>query len=202
MLKRQGQMVNFDKSALCVSPSFSNVEGARLASIIRVSLVDCHERYLGLPCFSSRKQTEGYSYVHIGAVRIILTLHGRKGLPVTARIALLNTVYKDYEQAIIGTCLSTLHAGSVSLTRSSQKHYKSCKHDLRSHSPNDPDSPWIDLLPIQNKPLPIYDKAIQIPRNEGRLPQIQPIPCFMASSYDHDFPPIEPTSNPEKEQVF
>ncbi|KAK3221320.1 hypothetical protein Dsin_008345 [Dipteronia sinensis] len=38
-----------------------------------------------------------------------------KGLPVTARMALLNTVFKDYEQAIIGTCLSTLHVGSISL---------------------------------------------------------------------------------------
>ncbi|KAK2665951.1 hypothetical protein Ddye_004525 [Dipteronia dyeriana] len=59
---------------------------------------------------------EGYSHLHIGAIRIILTLHGRKGLPVTARIALLNTIYKQYEHAIIGTCLSTLHAGSISLT--------------------------------------------------------------------------------------
>ncbi|KAK2641133.1 hypothetical protein Ddye_022896 [Dipteronia dyeriana] len=59
---------------------------------------------------------EGYSHLHIEAIRIILTLHGRKGLPVTTRIALLNTIYKQYEHAIIGTCLSTLHAGSISLT--------------------------------------------------------------------------------------
>ncbi|KAK2658556.1 hypothetical protein Ddye_005089 [Dipteronia dyeriana] len=59
---------------------------------------------------------EGYSHLHIRAIRIILTLHGRKGLPVTTRIALLNTIYKQYEHAIIGTCLSTLHAGIISLT--------------------------------------------------------------------------------------
>ncbi|KAK2650262.1 hypothetical protein Ddye_017751 [Dipteronia dyeriana] len=59
---------------------------------------------------------EGYSHLHIRAIRIILTLHGRKGLPVTARIALLNTIYKQSEHAIIGTCMSTLHAGSISLT--------------------------------------------------------------------------------------
>ncbi|KAK2633765.1 hypothetical protein Ddye_028557 [Dipteronia dyeriana] len=52
---------------------------------------------------------EGYSHLHIGAVRIILTLDGRKGLPVTAKIALLNTIYKQYEHTVIGTCLSTLH---------------------------------------------------------------------------------------------
>ncbi|KAK2655405.1 hypothetical protein Ddye_008457, partial [Dipteronia dyeriana] len=59
---------------------------------------------------------EDYSHLHIGAIRIVLTLHGRKGLSVTAKIALLNTIYKDYEYAIIGTCLSTLYAGSISLT--------------------------------------------------------------------------------------
>ncbi|KAK2645918.1 hypothetical protein Ddye_021113 [Dipteronia dyeriana] len=48
---------------------------------------------------------EGYSYLHIVAIRIILILHGRKGLPVTARIALLNTIYKEYEHPIIETCL-------------------------------------------------------------------------------------------------
>ena len=41
---------------------------------------------------------------------------GRKGLPVTARIALLDTRFKQYEQATIGTVLTTLHAGSVVLT--------------------------------------------------------------------------------------
>ncbi|KAK2634646.1 hypothetical protein Ddye_029438 [Dipteronia dyeriana] len=59
---------------------------------------------------------EGYSQLHIGAIRIVLTLHRRKGLPVTARIALLNTIYKEYEHAVIGTYLSTLHTGSISLT--------------------------------------------------------------------------------------
>ncbi|KAH9698061.1 hypothetical protein KPL71_023864 [Citrus sinensis] len=34
---------------------------------------------------------EGYTHLHLGGVRLILTLHGRKGLPVTARIALLDT---------------------------------------------------------------------------------------------------------------
>ncbi|KAK2646560.1 hypothetical protein Ddye_021755 [Dipteronia dyeriana] len=46
---------------------------------------------------------EGYSHLHIGVIRIVLTLHGRKGLPVTARIALLNTIYKEYKHAVIGT---------------------------------------------------------------------------------------------------
>ncbi|KAL5764175.1 hypothetical protein ACOSQ2_016769 [Xanthoceras sorbifolium] len=32
---------------------------------------------------------KGYSHLHLGVVRIILTLHGHKGLPVTTRLALL-----------------------------------------------------------------------------------------------------------------
>ncbi|KAH9792616.1 hypothetical protein KPL71_004194 [Citrus sinensis] len=49
-------------------------------------------------------------------VRLILTLHDRKGLPVIARIALLDTRFKQYQHAVIGTVLTTLHAGSVLLT--------------------------------------------------------------------------------------
>ena len=49
-------------------------------------------------------------------MRLILTLHGRKGLPVTARVALLDTQFKQFQDAVIGTVLTTLHAGSVLLT--------------------------------------------------------------------------------------
>ena len=59
---------------------------------------------------------EGYTHLHLGGVRLILTLHGRKGLLVTARIALLDTRFKQYQHAIIGTVLTTLHAGSALLT--------------------------------------------------------------------------------------
>ncbi|KAH9668421.1 hypothetical protein KPL70_021414 [Citrus sinensis] len=59
---------------------------------------------------------EGYTHLHLGGVRLILTLHGRKGLPVTARFALLDTRFKEYQHAVVGTVLTTLHAGSVLLT--------------------------------------------------------------------------------------
>ena len=59
---------------------------------------------------------EDYTHLHLGGVRLILTLHGRKGLLVTARIALLDTRFKQYQHAIIGTVLTTLHAGSALLT--------------------------------------------------------------------------------------
>ncbi|KAH9649371.1 hypothetical protein KPL70_025953 [Citrus sinensis] len=64
----------------------------------------------------SQWKREGYTHLHLGGVRLILTLHGRKGLPVTARLALLDTRFKEYQHAVIGTVLTTLHAGSVLLT--------------------------------------------------------------------------------------
>ena len=59
---------------------------------------------------------EVYTHLHLGGVHLILTLHGRKGLPVTAKIALLDTKFKQYQHAIIGTVLTTLYAGSALLT--------------------------------------------------------------------------------------
>ncbi|KAK2637673.1 hypothetical protein Ddye_025468 [Dipteronia dyeriana] len=259
---------------------------------------------------------EGYSYLHIGAIRIVLTLHGRKGLPVTARIALLITIYKEYEHAVIGTCLSTLYTGSISLTyylnfnipfRDHNLHnclkvqlqvigatmmpnsnwrlfiirsptdFKimplifpfqvlmirpviseveipihsfetdgsliytnkinghfiwdvdpemcdadceckacskvmrlSCKPGCPHRKPDDPNSQWIGLHLVKKKPLPIYDRALQILKSEGLLPDkpkdsekllpslLAPIPCFMASGYEKDFPPLEPSSNHER----
>ena len=54
--------------------------------------------------------------LHLGGVRLIVTLHRRKGLPVTAELALLDTRFKEYQHAVIGTVLTSLHAGSVLLT--------------------------------------------------------------------------------------
>ncbi|KAH9716795.1 hypothetical protein KPL71_021577 [Citrus sinensis] len=58
---------------------------------------------------------KGIHTIHLGGVRLILTLHGRKGLLVTARIALHDARFKQYQHAVIGTVLTTLHAGSVLL---------------------------------------------------------------------------------------
>ncbi|KAH9697991.1 hypothetical protein KPL71_023829 [Citrus sinensis] len=59
---------------------------------------------------------EGYTHLHLGGIRLILTLHGRKGLPVTARLALLDTRFKEYQHVVIGTVLTTLHVRSELLT--------------------------------------------------------------------------------------
>ncbi|KAK3188605.1 hypothetical protein Dsin_028166 [Dipteronia sinensis] len=51
-----GQLINYEKSAVCVSPSFSSVKGYGFAAIVGMKLVECHEKYLGLPCFTGRSK--------------------------------------------------------------------------------------------------------------------------------------------------
>ncbi|XLU77158.1 hypothetical protein S245_000579, partial [Arachis hypogaea] len=59
---------------------------------------------------------QGYTHLHLGAVRLILTLHGRRSLPITAKVALLDTTFKEYQHALIGALVTTLSNGSVILT--------------------------------------------------------------------------------------
>ncbi|KAI5428556.1 hypothetical protein KIW84_033519 [Lathyrus oleraceus] len=47
---------------------------------------------------------------------LILSLHGRKNQPIFCKISLLDSSYLHYENVVIGTVLTTLHAGSVVLT--------------------------------------------------------------------------------------
>ncbi|KAK3193078.1 hypothetical protein Dsin_024388 [Dipteronia sinensis] len=53
-----GQVVNFKKSALCVSRLVPMVVGAKLAWIVGVNFVRCHERHLGLPSFTGRNKKQ------------------------------------------------------------------------------------------------------------------------------------------------
>ncbi|KAJ0096057.1 hypothetical protein Patl1_15628 [Pistacia atlantica] len=57
-----------------------------------------------------------YTHIHFGAIRLALTFHGRKGLPTTARIALLDTRFPKYISACIGSMETTLNAGIVMVT--------------------------------------------------------------------------------------
>ena len=78
-----------------------------------------HEQYISLQFNTdliTSWKAEGYTHLHLGAIRIILTFQGRKGLPITARSAILDTRFVNYTHALLGTCLSTLNNGSVILT--------------------------------------------------------------------------------------
>ncbi|KAL5975650.1 hypothetical protein ACLOJK_019976 [Asimina triloba] len=59
---------------------------------------------------------EGYTHLHFGAVRLALTFHGRKGLPVAAKIALLDSRFTNYQHARVGMMQTTLNAGTGFMT--------------------------------------------------------------------------------------
>lgn len=59
---------------------------------------------------------EGYTHVHIGAIKLALTFHGRKGLPVVSNLAVLDTRFRMYPHATLGTISSTLNAGTIFIT--------------------------------------------------------------------------------------
>ncbi|KAK2647286.1 hypothetical protein Ddye_014775 [Dipteronia dyeriana] len=52
------QIINYDKSAMCFSKSVNWNEGDRLARLISVRHVRCHERYLGLPSFNCKNKRQ------------------------------------------------------------------------------------------------------------------------------------------------
>ncbi|QHN91717.1 polyprotein [Arachis hypogaea] len=59
---------------------------------------------------------QSYHLQQCGAVRLILTLHERRSLLITAKVALLDTTFKEYQHALIGALVTTLSNGSVILT--------------------------------------------------------------------------------------
>ncbi|MED6124377.1 hypothetical protein PIB30_058404 [Stylosanthes scabra] len=59
---------------------------------------------------------QGFTHLHLGAIRLILTLHARRSLPISGKIALLDITFKEYQHALIGTLITTLTNGSVVLT--------------------------------------------------------------------------------------
>ncbi|OMO87788.1 hypothetical protein CCACVL1_08766 [Corchorus capsularis] len=59
---------------------------------------------------------QGYTHIHFGAVRIALTYHAGKGLPVFARIAVLDSRFFKYRFACLGMVETSLNAGTVFVT--------------------------------------------------------------------------------------
>ncbi|KAH9792659.1 hypothetical protein KPL71_004218 [Citrus sinensis] len=70
----------------------------------------------------SNWKREGFTHLHLGGIRLIFTLHGRKGLLVTGRIAMLDTRFKQYQDAVIApiqtskSMFERRHDGTVRMT--------------------------------------------------------------------------------------
>ncbi|KAJ6855345.1 hypothetical protein NC651_040109 [Populus alba x Populus x berolinensis] len=63
--------------------------------------------------FTGQWISQGYMHIHFGAIRLALSYHGRKGLPIAVRLALLDTRYLEYQHACIGSLETTLNCGTV-----------------------------------------------------------------------------------------
>ncbi|KAL5554075.1 hypothetical protein UlMin_041476 [Ulmus minor] len=58
-----GQVVNLSKSAVCFGPNLSESDATHMAALLGVPRVRCHEKYLGLPCFSGRNKQGLFSSI-------------------------------------------------------------------------------------------------------------------------------------------
>ncbi|KAK3187995.1 hypothetical protein Dsin_027556 [Dipteronia sinensis] len=89
-----GQVVNYNKSAMCVSPSIPSCEGKRLADLVGVNLVVCHEKYLGLPCFTGRSKRQLFADI-VDRVWGKLKGWGEKLLSVGGKDVLIKAVIQS-----------------------------------------------------------------------------------------------------------
>ncbi|KAK3211112.1 hypothetical protein Dsin_015818 [Dipteronia sinensis] len=89
-----GQVVNYNKSAMCVSPSIPSCEGKRLADLVGVNLVVCHEKYLGLRCFTGRSKRQLFADI-VDRVWGKLKGWGEKLLSVGGKDVLIKAVIQS-----------------------------------------------------------------------------------------------------------
>ncbi|OMO98272.1 hypothetical protein CCACVL1_04273 [Corchorus capsularis] len=59
---------------------------------------------------------QGYTHIHFGAIRIALTYHAGKGLPVFARIKVLDSRFFEYRFACLGMVETSLNTETVFVT--------------------------------------------------------------------------------------
>ncbi|KAH9716803.1 hypothetical protein KPL71_021584 [Citrus sinensis] len=162
------------------------------------------EQYVTLeipPDLVANWKREGYTHLHLGGVRLILTLHGRKGLPVTARIALLDTRFKQYQHAVIGTVLTTLHAGSVLLTFYPNFNFSLedpnlpttiKNHALDLPTPHTTSDALMILADIDTNPT-----IIQIPKQIQKQELLTLMPLEWLTNYEHFHQNSEPVQTTE-----
>ena len=58
-----GQVVSLSKSAVCFGPNLMEDEAASMVAILGVTQVRCHDKYLGLPCFTGKNKQGLFSSI-------------------------------------------------------------------------------------------------------------------------------------------
>nr|KYP76023.1 polyprotein [Cajanus cajan] len=126
-------------------------------------------------------RTDGYTHLHYGAIRLMLTLHGRRGLPVSSMISLLDTSYLHYENVVIGTVLTTLHAGSVVLTLFPN-------YNVSLRDPTVPERLKVQVQitgAAQTADAEESPSIVQVPRNISREQLKELIPLQWVTNYEN-----------------
>ncbi|KAL6003407.1 hypothetical protein ACLOJK_023630 [Asimina triloba] len=125
---------------------------------------------------------EGYSHLHFGAVRLALTFHGRKGLPVAAKIALLDSRFINYQHACVGMMQTTLNAGTSVHSRT-QAAFK------RATAPADARK-WLTAYERLQKPPPV------ITRTDPQFRRLQ------GDQVEVSFPKPKPDESSSSSKIF
>ncbi|KAI5327282.1 hypothetical protein L3X38_026678 [Prunus dulcis] len=58
------QKINFDKSTACFSLNIVPMMQQLISNMLGVSIIPCHERYLGLPTVAQRSRSQMFKHVH------------------------------------------------------------------------------------------------------------------------------------------
>ncbi|KAH9686151.1 hypothetical protein KPL70_014258 [Citrus sinensis] len=135
---------------------------------------------------------EGYTHLHLGGVRLILTLHGRKGLPVIARIALLDTKFKEYQHAVIQLQGAERTPTSKIATLRHQIVYRLQNHALDLPTPYTTSNALMILADKDTIPT-----IIQIPKQIQKQDLLKLMPLEWLTNYEQFHQNSEPVQTTE-----
>ncbi|KAI9095418.1 hypothetical protein K1719_026452 [Acacia pycnantha] len=131
-------------------------------------------------------KSEGYTHLHFGAIRLVLTLHGRKGLPILAKVALLDSTYKKTLPGRLKVQIQITGAEqdsqAIMATLHHQIVYRLQNHALDLSLPN---STTDALVAISNRADDT--SIIQIPRQIPKEELAQIMPMEWISNYESLF---------------
>ncbi|KAF3432555.1 hypothetical protein FNV43_RR27295 [Rhamnella rubrinervis] len=96
-----------------ISSSSQSHQLAEYTYVLDTTRVPAIHLLIICPYLTEKWLEEGYTHLYFGAIRVVLSSHGRHGLPSAVKMALLNSTFVHCEQAVIGTVLSNLKAGSI-----------------------------------------------------------------------------------------
>ncbi|KAI9075465.1 hypothetical protein K1719_042590 [Acacia pycnantha] len=135
-------------------------------------------------------RSEGYTHLHFGAIRLVLTLHGRKGLPVIAKpdynVSLIDRTLPGRLKVQIQITGAEQDSQAIMATLHHQIVYRLQNHALDLSLPN---STTDALVAISNRSDDT--SIIQIPRQIPKEELAQIMPMEWISNYENLFHSVQ-----------